>query len=63
MSFEQWLQSRDIDYQTLTPELQTALQSQFNAEQPRRAPVANTLVLPADCLWPARGYWVATAAK
>ena len=61
MSFEQWLHSRNIDCQTLTPELQAALQSQFAREQQRQTPVANTLVLPADCLWPARGYWVEVA--
>lgn len=63
MSFDQWLQSRDIDCQTLTPELQAALQSQFDREQQRLTPVCEVLVLPADCLWPQRGYWTPAAAQ
>lgn len=60
MTFTEFLESRCIDCQTLTPELETALQSQFDREQQRLAPVAEVLVLPVDCSWPARGHWVSS---
>ena len=63
MSFEQWLESRDIDCQELAPELLAALQMQFEREQRRLAPVAEVLVLPVDCAWPQRGHWTPAAGQ
>lgn len=61
LTWQQWLESRDIDCQTLTPELEAALQSQYEADCQRLAPVGEKLVLPIDCSWPARCFWVPTA--
>lgn len=61
MMTSEWLESRGIDCQTLTPELHAALQSQYDAEVQRLAPVAEVLVVPSDCHWPARGYWTPVA--
>jgi hypothetical protein len=49
MDFQTWLTERGIDCQTLTPELQTALQSQYEADSQRLAPPAEKLVASADC--------------
>ena len=60
MEFSQWLLDRDIDCQELTPELLTALQSQYEADCQRCTPPmppVQMLVLPIDCRWPARAYW------
>ena len=59
MNFQQWLAKRGIDCQVLQPNLLAALQSQFESDCQRQVPVAEVLVMPSDCLWPARGYWVA----
>ena len=56
ITFTQWLEQRCIDCQELTPELEAALQSQFDAELERQRP-APLLVVPSDCQWPARGHW------
>lgn len=60
MMTSEWLESRGIDCHTLTPELEAALQSQYDAEQERQKPVP-LLVVPSDCQWPARGYWTPAA--
>lgn len=63
MSFQQFLESRDIDIQSIEPEMLAALQMQFEREPKRSdsvsllAPVAEVLVLPVDCSWPQRGHW------
>lgn len=53
MNFDQWLRSRNIDVQTLTPELRAALLAQFERET---QPPSEVLVqLDADAeRWPAR---------
>lgn len=60
IDFQAWLLERGVDCQTLTAELQAALQSQFEAEQQQQAPVTHVLVVPIDCSWPSRGYWITT---
>lgn len=62
MSFEQFLESRDIDIQSIEPEMLAALQSQFEAEQERLKP-APLLIVPADCSWPQRGHWTPAVTR
>ncbi len=54
MTFQQWLDSKSIDIQSLEPEMARSLRSRFEAEQ---EPPASVLVVPSDCLWPARAIW------
>jgi hypothetical protein len=62
MDFQTWLEQRNIDCQELTPELLTVLQTQYEADCQRRAPVQEVLILPIDdCLWPQRGFRVSTS--
>jgi hypothetical protein len=56
MSFSDWLLARDIDIQQLEPDIEAALRRQYEAETSEPDSV---LVLPSDCQWPARAYWVA----
>lgn len=56
MSFQEWREQQDLDIQSAEPELLALWQSQYDAEQERQRPVP-VLVVPADCQWPARGYW------
>lgn len=53
-SWESWLLERGVDCQVLQPELLAALQSQFEADCQRLAPVDSVLVASADC--PAKVY-------
>ena len=58
MDFDQWLSDRNIDCQTLTPELEAALLGQYEAECRRSAAVTTMLVVQDGCLWPLRSYWM-----
>lgn len=63
IDFQTWLADRSIDCQQLTPELQAALQSQYEAEfEPRELiSPAEVLVVPIDsCQWPQRSFWLST---
>ena len=55
LTWQQWLESRNIDIDTMTVELEAALQSQYEADC---APIAEVLVSSADC--PAKVYRIAT---
>ena len=57
MDFPHWLAAR-IDCQQPTPELLAMLHAEWEAQQP--VPPAPTLVVPVECQWPARGYWIPT---
>lgn len=59
MTFQEWLETRDIDCQTLTIELQRSLRARWEAEFPPAAPPAEKLVQPSDCQWPQRNYRIA----
>ena len=48
MTFNDWLLSRDIDTETLTPELRAALEAQFEDEH---SPPTEAIVLTDDELW------------
>ncbi|QDV23036.1 hypothetical protein [Aureliella helgolandensis] len=61
MTFIQWLESRNIDCLELTAELEAALQSQWKAQFP--VPTLERLIVPSDCLWPARGYWTPPVSR
>lgn len=54
IDFETWLAARNIDCQTLTPELLAALTTQFEAVCQLTKPPAEKLVSSADC--PAKVY-------
>ena len=56
MSFQEWLDARNIDCETLTPELLAALQSQYERECRRLEPPAEVLIQPVDCQSPQRTY-------
>ncbi len=49
MNYPQWLLEFNIDCHELTPELQAALQMQFEAELRRLAPIAEKLVSTTSC--------------
>lgn len=58
MSFDPWLSDRNIDCQHLTPTLEQSLLAQHELDYQRNAPTTEVLIVPADCSWPASGYWV-----
>jgi len=58
MSFDDFLLQRGVDCQSLLPELEQALLSQYEADCQRTAPPSSVLVTPVDCQWPSRGYWL-----
>ena len=59
IDFQTWLLNRGVDCNEIQPELLAALQSQFEADCQRIAPITEVLVIPCDlCQWPARGYWL-----
>lgn len=60
IDFQTWLADRSIDCNELQPELLAALQSQYEAECRRCSPVSEVLIVPIDCSWPARGFWITT---
>lgn len=49
MDFQQWLFDRNIDCQTLTPELLASLLSQFEADCKQAAPPSEMLVSNDSC--------------
>ncbi|MGN6545924.1 MAG: hypothetical protein ACTHK7_12795 [Aureliella sp.] len=55
MTFKDWLLSRDIDAEALTPELEGALWKRFQAEQKATEPPGEVLLLLSDeRYWPVR---------
>ena len=54
--FNQWLSSRNIDAQTLTPELRAALVAQWADEEKAKKPPEHVLLVLGsdDCRWPPR---------
>ncbi len=58
MDFSEYLQSKNIDCQSLVPELLVALQSQYELDCQLTKPPSEMLVVPVDCSWPMRGYWI-----
>ena len=58
MDFQAWIFERSVDCNELTPELEQSLQAQYEADCQRSAPVAEVLLVPMDCQWPARGFWL-----
>ena len=58
MDFQSWLESKSIDCEALVPELLTTLQSQYELDCQLTKPPSEMLVVPVDCSWPSRGYWI-----
>ncbi len=57
-TWQQWLDARNIDIDSMTAELEAALQSQYQADCQRVEPVSEVLVVPMNCSWPARCFWI-----
>ena len=55
LAFREWLLGRNVDCQTLTPELEQSLRLQFKQSVPPEP--QRILVIPCDGLWPTRAYW------